>query len=101
MLFLHSDESENSTAIPYRASTGPEQGFPCVLFPVGKSSTQEKPCFYYRDGFAVWFLLKIRNQDQKVSNPFLEPLLFWQTFEASSKSVHTIFTCTILTRTLI
>ena len=22
-----------STAIPYRASTGPEQGFPCVVFP--------------------------------------------------------------------
>jgi hypothetical protein len=60
------------TAIPYRASTGPEQGFPCVLFPhrekpvyiswdpcnenrffpVGKS-TQGKPCFHYRDGFAV------------------------------------------------
>ena len=56
----------------YRASTGPEQGFPCVLFPhrekpvfitgfpgdgnrffpVGKS-TQGKPCFHYRDGFAV------------------------------------------------
>ena len=60
------------TAIPYRASTGPEQGFPCVLFPhrekpvyiswdpcnenrffpVGKS-TQGRPCFQYRDGFAV------------------------------------------------
>ena len=60
------------TAIPYRVSTGPEQGFPCVLFPnrekpvfitgiaanenrffpVGKS-TQGKPCFHYRDGFAV------------------------------------------------
>ena len=55
------------TAFPYRASTGPEQGFPCVLFPhrekpvyiswdpcnenrifpVGKS-TQGKPCFHYR-----------------------------------------------------
>ena len=60
------------TAIPYRVSTGPEQGFPCVLFPnrekpvfitgiaanenrffpVGKS-TQGNPCFHYRDGFAV------------------------------------------------
>ena len=60
------------TAIPYRASTGPEQGFPCVVFPhrenpvfiagfpvdenrffpVG-NTTQGKPCFHYRDGFAV------------------------------------------------
>ena len=57
------------TAIPYRASTGPEQGFPCVLFPhreknvfvTGfpgdgnrfspvRKSTQGKPCFHYRDG---------------------------------------------------
>ena len=30
----------NYTAIPYRASTGPEQGFPCVLFP-----HKEKPVF--------------------------------------------------------
>ena len=64
--------SNKYTAIPYRASTGPEQGFPCVVFPhrekpvfitgfpgdgnrffpVGKS-TQGKPCFHYRDGFAV------------------------------------------------
>ena len=64
--------SDSHTAIPYRVSTGPEQGFPCVLFPhrekpvyiswdpcnenrffpVGKS-TQGKPCFHYRDGFAV------------------------------------------------
>ena len=36
------------TAIPYRASKGPEQGFPCVLFPVRKS-TQGKPCFHCRD----------------------------------------------------
>ena len=60
------------TAIPYRASTGPEQGFPCVVFPhrenpvfiswdpcnenrfflVG-NTTQGKPCSHYRDGFAV------------------------------------------------
>ena len=60
------------TAIPYRARTGPEQGFPCVVFPhrenpvviagfpvsdnrffpVG-NTTQAKPCFHYRDGFAV------------------------------------------------
>ena len=64
--------SIDHTAIPYRASTGPEQGFPCVVFPhreksvfitgfpgdenrffpVGKS-TQGNPCFHYRDGFAV------------------------------------------------
>ena len=25
------------TAIPYRASTGTEQGFPCVVFPTGKT----------------------------------------------------------------
>ena len=25
--------NENYTAIPYRASTGPEQGFLCVVFP--------------------------------------------------------------------
>ena len=62
-----------NTAIPYRASTWPEQGFPCVVFslkekpvfitgfpgdenrffPVRKS-TQGKPCFHYRDGFAMW-----------------------------------------------
>ena len=60
------------TAIPYRASTEPEQGFPCVVFPhrekpvfiagfpvdenrffpVG-NTTQGNPCFHYRDGFAV------------------------------------------------
>ena len=60
------------TAIPYRASTGPEQGFPCEVFPhrekpffitgnpfshyrdfpVRKTS-QGKPCFHYREGFAV------------------------------------------------
>ena len=64
-----------TTAIPYRASTGPEQGFPCVVFPhrekpvfiagfpvdenrffpVG-NTTQGKPCFHYRDGFAVYVL---------------------------------------------
>ena len=60
------------TAIPYMASTGPEQGFPCVVFPHRENSafiagfpsdenrffpvgntTQGKPCFHYRDGFAV------------------------------------------------
>ena len=55
-------------AIPYRASTGQEQGFPCVVFPrreklvfivgfpvdenrffpVG-NTTQGKPCFHYRE----------------------------------------------------
>ena len=61
------------TAIPYRASTGPEQGFPCVVFPhrekpvfnTGfpgdenrffpvRNTTQGKPCFHYRGGFAVY-----------------------------------------------
>ena len=27
----------NHTAIPYRASTGPEQGFPCEVFHTGKN----------------------------------------------------------------
>ena len=60
------------TAIPYRVITGWKQGFPCEvfphrekpvlitwnpcsenrLFPVRKTS-QGKPCFHYRDGFAV------------------------------------------------
>ena len=64
------------TAIPYRVSTGPEQGFPCVVFPhrekpvfsswdpcnekrffpVG-NTTQGKPCFHYRDRFAVCHLI--------------------------------------------
>ena len=66
---------DHYTAIPYRASTEPEQGFPCVLFPhrekpvfiTGfpgdgyrffpvRKSTQGKPCFHYRDGFAVYVL---------------------------------------------
>ena len=65
-------ENCHHTTITYRASTGPEQGFPCVVFPprekpvfiVGfpvdenrffpvENTTQGKPCFYYRDGFAV------------------------------------------------
>jgi hypothetical protein len=71
--------TNESTAIPYRASTGPEQGFPCVVFPhrenpvfiagfpvdenrffpVG-NTTQGNPCFHYRDGFAVYsFLVKL------------------------------------------
>ena len=32
------------TAIPYRASTGPEQGFPCVV-----NSHREKPVFIARN----------------------------------------------------
>ena len=61
------------TAIPYRASTGQEQGFSCVVFPhrekpvflswdpcnenrffPERKTTQGKPCFHYRDGFAVF-----------------------------------------------
>ena len=69
--------SENKhTAIPHRASTVPEQGFPCVVFPhrenpvfiagfpvdenrffpVG-NTTQGKPCFHYMDGFAVCYIV--------------------------------------------
>ena len=66
--FLHFDY----TAILYRVSTGPEQGFPCVVFPYRekpvfitgfpgdknrffpvRKTTQGKPCFHYRDGFAA------------------------------------------------
>ena len=63
------------TAILYRASTGPEQGFPCEVFlhrekpffiagnpfshyrdfPVRKTS-QGKPCFHYREGFPSIFM---------------------------------------------
>ena len=62
----------NNTAIPYRASTGPEQGFTCVVFPqrgkpvfntgfpsdenrffLVRNTKQGKPCFHYSDGFAV------------------------------------------------
>ena len=70
---IKGDIIHNNTAIPYRVSTGPEQGFPCVvfshrekpvfsswdpcnenrIFPVG-NTTQGKPCFHYRDGFAVY-----------------------------------------------
>ena len=66
------------TAIPYRASTGSEQGFPCVVFPhreklvfiagfpvdgnrffpVG-NTTQGKLCFHYRDGFAVQIFFSV------------------------------------------
>ena len=69
----------NYTAIPYRASTGPEQGFPSVVFPhrenpvfitgfpgdenrffpVG-NTTQGKPCFHYRDGFAFCNVAQIQ-----------------------------------------
>ena len=71
---LKTTKQMSYTAIPYRVSTGPEQGFPCVvfphrekpvfsswdpcnenrIFPVG-NTTQGKPCFHYRDGFAVYF----------------------------------------------
>ena len=46
------------TTIPYRASTGPKQGFPCVVFPhrekpvfiTGNPCSHCKdPCFHYRD----------------------------------------------------
>jgi hypothetical protein len=32
-------KSNTYTAIPYRASTGPEHGFPCVVFPCEKNYT--------------------------------------------------------------
>ena len=38
--YIHNPLSEYYTAIPYRASTGPEQGFPFVVFP-----HREKPVF--------------------------------------------------------
>jgi hypothetical protein len=70
---VHIKLATERTAIPYRASTGPEQGFPFVAFPHRENpvfitgfqgdenrffpvrkTTQGKPCFHYRDGFAVW-----------------------------------------------
>ena len=49
------------TAIPYRASTGPEQGFPCVVFP-----HREKPVFIscdpsYEIGFSLLEILHREN----------------------------------------
>ena len=60
------------TAIPYRVITGWKQGFPCEVFPHSekpvfitwnpcnenrlfavRKTSQGKPCFHYRDGFAV------------------------------------------------
>ena len=35
----------DSTAIPYRASTGPEQSFPCVVFPHREKLHRENPVF--------------------------------------------------------
>ena len=59
-----------------QSRTGPVQGFPCVVFPhrekpafiTGfpgdenrffpvRKTTQGKPCFHYRDGFAVYLCL--------------------------------------------
>jgi hypothetical protein len=67
------------TAVPYKTSTGPEQGFPWVVFPHREKpvfitgfpvaenrffpvriTTQGKPCFHQRVGFAVLYCT-IRN----------------------------------------
>ena len=73
---MHVLSENKQTAIPHMASTGPEQGFPCVvfphrenpvfiagfpvdenrIFPVG-NTTQGKPCFHYRDVFAVLYYM--------------------------------------------
>ena len=37
VIYVHDSVIFRNTAIPYRASTGPEQGFPCVLFLTGKT----------------------------------------------------------------
>ena len=91
-----------STAIPYRASTGPEQGIPCVVFPhrenpvfiagfpvdenrvfpVGNTK-QGKPCFHYRDGFAVSSLnhyFFIYPWYQEFMKLFQYYLFFWKYF---------------------
>ena len=49
------------TAIPYRASTGPEKGFPCVVFP-----HREKPVFLawipvMKTGFSLLEILRREN----------------------------------------
>ena len=76
-----------STAILYKAGTGPEQCFPCVVFPhrekpvfiagfpvdenrffpVG-NTTQGIPCFHYRDGFAV-FIISLVNPRYNIFSP--------------------------------
>ena len=67
-----SRNQKKCTAITYRASTVPEQGFPCEVFPhrekpffitgnpfsycrdfLVRKTLQGKPCFHDREGFAV------------------------------------------------
>ena len=91
---------DKHTGIPYRASTGSEQGFPCVVFPhrenpvfiagfpvdenrffpVG-NTTQGKPCFHYRLGFAVYIHSKQsgNNMDEKMGT----------TGQQNTKEIHT------------
>ena len=66
--------------IALQSHTGPEQGFPCVVFPhrekpvfnTGfpgdenrffpvRNTTQGKPCFHYRDGFEVFNTQNVNN----------------------------------------
>ena len=76
------------TAIPYRASTGQEQGFPCEVIHTGKTlfslqgtlfslqgfpfekTLQGKPCFHYREWvcsvYSNYWLKKLR-KDRKTS----------------------------------
>ena len=49
----------NHTAIPYRASTGPEQGFPCVVFP-----HREKPVSISWDPFNENRIFPVGNTTQ-------------------------------------
>ena len=53
------------TAIPYRVSTGPEQGFPCLVFP-----NSEKPVFSSWDPCNENLLGKTTQ-----GNPFSGPVL--------------------------
>ena len=78
-----------------QSRTGPEQGFPCVVFPhrekpvfiagfpvdenrffpVG-NTTQEKPCSHYRDGFAVPLIASIRLNNHTLIHLLNYELLF-------------------------
>ena len=55
-LILRELITRTCTAIQYRASTGPEQSFPCVVFPHREKPffISWYPCNENRDGFAVY-----------------------------------------------
>jgi hypothetical protein len=77
-------------AIPCSASTGPEQGFPCVVFP-----HREKPVFISwdscnenRDGFAVCSAYTIDCVCSKMLNHGLNHRLFISLFKLIPCTIH-------------